>query len=910
MIDVKQIAKPRNSGSSGTSTGSSGYSGVSKTADEAKHAAKADLAVYAEQAEYADRAGYASRAAYSDVAEDVVEDSPINDRFLSKIADDVANGRITFNEGLTALGLATFNEGLTSLGVATFAQTVKADSGVDIGEADSEGVRPYTIAADGTAVLKDIRSGGDVSVEGTSALEGDVTFGGKTVPFVAGAQGGRVSVDGDGVKMQVDYLEVTRKMTAHEIEVMRTSHIGGRLMNTAASMVCSRVETLTDSDGNPTAYVCFFEDTDSDGRQVENLFRVGDQALCQTFNIKEGTTSEFENQYYWRLVTAVEYTTAESLTVNGRTYASGTTLTNCVVLSATDCATGSTAPMAGDEIVQLGSRKEKDRQGAIIQSSTGTAGETPYMRCYKGIDSYTLPEPFFQISPDESWINAAQVSIKAEGESGVTVEKYFNDMVDQSKSYTDGKAEESKDYTDTKVESVASTISKVEEQMDESFYVWHGEDTSVPTLDTLPASDWTTEDERAEHIGDFYVSSDGMCWQFRQDADFNYIWAEVNDRYLTAYVKQIGEKRRVFVSQPTVNAVYDVGDLWANASYSGKDSGGNTVVYSNDLLVCVTAKAQGELFYIDHWEPSSGVTVESVAKAVSEVREEVESLWAGTELKYKDADGNWHVIEKAGLMTTSNFAQLVAENEDVSAALGVCVEDGVSKAKIKAQQVEILSDHFKVLNGDVYADSLTLTGTFNKMLTVVTAEDMPDATEAPRTCQLDGSQSLYNSPDWLLTGELVHFSTGTETKVNLPFYAHTPDKVCAPSGGGNSYFRYVRTPTRFGKGEWHMMTLAEMRMMVGKKLYLTNTNDTGNIIVYYGIPFITAYNGDLEYLTWNGKNDYASIGIPPGRTLVMECRMDGYFSSDKAYYECIWWKQLADVGQPLEEFTDTAEDES
>ncbi len=257
------------------------------------------------------------------------------------------------------------------------------------------------------------------------------------------------------------------------------------------------------------------------------------------------------------------------------------------------------------------------------------------------------------------------------------------------------------------------------------------------------------------------------------------------------------------------------------------------------------------------------------------------------------------------------FAQAVADDGTIvkTAALSAYVtkdEDGylTSEARIHADQVEILSDHFKVLHGDVYADSLTLTGTFNKMLTVVTASDMPDATEAPRTCLLDGSPNLYNSPDWLLTGELVQFSTGTMTNVNLPFYARTPDKECAPSGGDPSPFRYVRTPTRFGTGVWHMMTLAEMRMMVGKKLYLTNTNKNGMITVYYGIPFTVAYNGDLEYITWDGTDDYVSIGILPRRTLIMECRMDGYLSSDGAYYECIWWKYLAEVGQPLVEFTD------
>lgn len=142
MIDVKQIAKPRNSGGGGASTGGgSGYGGIGRTADEAKHAAKADLAVHAEQAEYSNRAGYASRAAYSDLAGDVAEDSPINDRFLSKIAADIAQGHITFNEGLTALGLAIFKEG------AHFGEFVKSlyagkGAGIDAqGNAEVESLR-------------------------------------------------------------------------------------------------------------------------------------------------------------------------------------------------------------------------------------------------------------------------------------------------------------------------------------------------------------------------------------------------------------------------------------------------------------------------------------------------------------------------------------------------------------------------------------------------------------------------------------------------------------------------------------------------------------------------------------------------------------------------------------------------
>ena len=140
MIDVKQIAKPRQSGS-GTSSTRGGYGVSGKIADEAKHAAKADLATHAEQAEYANRAGMASRAAFADRAYDLSEDSPVNDRFLSKVAADIAQGHITFQQGLTAIGLAVFKDG------AHFGEFVKSlyagkGAGIDAdGNAEVESLR-------------------------------------------------------------------------------------------------------------------------------------------------------------------------------------------------------------------------------------------------------------------------------------------------------------------------------------------------------------------------------------------------------------------------------------------------------------------------------------------------------------------------------------------------------------------------------------------------------------------------------------------------------------------------------------------------------------------------------------------------------------------------------------------------
>lgn len=139
MIDVKQIAKPKQSGGGGISSVLRGVAGL--TVDEAKHAAKADEAQFAEKADYADRAGMASRAAYADRAYDLTEDSPVNDRFLSKIAADIAQGHITFQQGLTAIGLAVFKDG------AHFGEFVKSlyagkGAGIDAdGNAEVESLR-------------------------------------------------------------------------------------------------------------------------------------------------------------------------------------------------------------------------------------------------------------------------------------------------------------------------------------------------------------------------------------------------------------------------------------------------------------------------------------------------------------------------------------------------------------------------------------------------------------------------------------------------------------------------------------------------------------------------------------------------------------------------------------------------
>ncbi len=80
------------------------------------------------------KAGYADRAG---VAHDLTPDSPVRDQFLSKIADDVAQGRITFNQGLRAVAAAALEGGLT---VGEYVQGAKGAAIDAAGNAEVESI--------------------------------------------------------------------------------------------------------------------------------------------------------------------------------------------------------------------------------------------------------------------------------------------------------------------------------------------------------------------------------------------------------------------------------------------------------------------------------------------------------------------------------------------------------------------------------------------------------------------------------------------------------------------------------------------------------------------------------------------------------------------------------------------------
>ncbi|MBQ4533103.1 MAG: hypothetical protein IJA24_07690 [Alistipes sp.] len=81
------------------------------------------------------------KAGFADIAKDLSEDSPVRQQFLSRLADDVAKGNITFEKMIAVLGLSLFKGG------AQFGEFIKSlyagkGAGIDAnGNAEFESVR-------------------------------------------------------------------------------------------------------------------------------------------------------------------------------------------------------------------------------------------------------------------------------------------------------------------------------------------------------------------------------------------------------------------------------------------------------------------------------------------------------------------------------------------------------------------------------------------------------------------------------------------------------------------------------------------------------------------------------------------------------------------------------------------------
>ena len=141
-------------------------------------------------------------------------------------------------------------------------------------------------------------------------------------------------------------------------------------------------------------------------------------------------------------------------------------------------------------------------------------------------------------------------------------------------------------------------LSSLQSQVDGSITTWFYE--VAPTLENVPAKDWTTEDDKNVHLGDLYYDTvTGYCyrWQVQNKV---YGWQRITDTDVTkalADAKNAQDtadgKRRVFVVEPT--PPYDVGDVWMQGA-------------DGDILRCQTKKIEGQSYAAADWVKGSKYT--------------------------------------------------------------------------------------------------------------------------------------------------------------------------------------------------------------------------------------------------------------------------------------------------------------
>ena len=400
---------------------------------------------------------------------------------------------------------------------------------------------------------KIVRTDQDSIVNSLTTFMKGIVFG----KSVRGESGISIYQDEEGNwHLDAEYLHVHRKLTAEEVEIMKTSHIKGKIVNSAGSFVVSKIERIVD------AWRCYFRQEDADGRRIYNSMRVDDLALCETFNLIDAG-GQLSNHYWHRRVIAV-----------GTDYVDIADNTNV-----DDYASGSDVPQVGDEVVQLGNLTYEDRQSAIIQSAAGEGA--PYFKIIKGINSFTLPDPIFLFDKQNFEIRVENPAKR-------------------------GKYIRLQDF----LESMQGRISSVLQQSDRQITFYFGD--SVPSLTNEPANEWTDDETKEMHEHDVYYNRSyvetggGRSYSFEKNQDGSFAWKEITDADVLKSLEAAQRaqdtadgKRRVFVQAIPVPP-YDAGDQWSNATFGDK--------YRNDLLVCIQPKKKGEEFSIEDWQSAQHYT--------------------------------------------------------------------------------------------------------------------------------------------------------------------------------------------------------------------------------------------------------------------------------------------------------------
>lgn len=403
MIEIKTYSKPKKTGSSGGSSSSTKYiSGVISEAEHAGRADKAKRAEVADQANYAGTAASAQNAAYASEAGNLREDAEILQQYLSlKATKDpqVVKGQVKFEQLLQLL------------------------QGFSIGNL-------YGFDGRGNGIISSIASDGFNS---------------------ASQKGFGIKPDDNGrYSLCITDLIVWGKAVFNELEIRKLSYAGGNVyLSGAGSKLVKVVPVVYNSEkGEYTlstnrecdGWKCYIL-ADDGTMATQNLWVVGDQARCQTFNIKPGAYDNASNKEYWRCVVAVS-SESEFIVNDEGDSLYGDKKFDWIILSKTNCLPGSDIPAEGDAIVldghqiQMGDESSISRTNVLMLETTGA--DTPRIVGYRGITDFTHEDKeVFVLSPNGTkfkssffkWVSSSgeamhMVNYRGEWQKGVSYSYY------------------------------------------------------------------------------------------------------------------------------------------------------------------------------------------------------------------------------------------------------------------------------------------------------------------------------------------------------------------------------------------------------------------------------------------------------------------------------------------------------
>ena len=226
----------------------------------------------------------------------------------------------------------------------------------------------------------------------------------------------------------------------------------------------------------------------------------------------------------------------------------------------------------------------------------------------------STPTPPYAIG--DLWFNSATSDIMTCINGRESGSYTSSDWQKRNKYTDDSYAEVVSDNLQNFADQVTGDIDDIQTQLDgkiETYYYDY-----QPTLSNIPASVWTTEEERQKHIGDlFYWKSKGFTYRFLKDGNV-WKWQAIKDSDIDEALQQAATaqdtadgKRRVFTSTPT--PPYDVGDLWAQGS-------------NGDIMRCKTARSSGAYVSTD-WEKASKYTDDTAVDDLDEKLNSTEEIF-------------------------------------------------------------------------------------------------------------------------------------------------------------------------------------------------------------------------------------------------------------------------------------------